>query len=84
MSNKQNITSDAEEVKAPARAARPVVMVKCEICGDEYNSASVRYPFCRSCYCPECGELIPKDKSYCPPCSYHAERFEEMAYGRDD
>jgi len=55
---------------------------QCEDCGEIYTITS-RYDFCRSCFCPECGEAMGK-KGYCDPCSAAAERFDEMAYGRDD
>jgi predicted amidophosphoribosyltransferase len=56
---------------------------QCEDCGEVFTITR-RYDFCRSCYCPECGDKIDKRKGYCAPCSAAAERFEEMAYGRDD
>lgn len=72
----------AEEV-AMTSASSPQT---CPDCGEVFTPSS-RYPDCRNCNCPECGnpcEGRNRHGTYCIPCSRAAADFEEMAYGRDD
>ena len=38
------------------------------------SALEMPYPFCQACgselrYCPECGQLLPKDAESCPHCA---------------